>query len=273
MLSSIACFFKSCRPTITPQENGMPQFSIDVLPHQAEATLQEAFAYLQAKNRDVVIAIDEFQQILEFPEKGTEALLRGFVQSVPNVRFIFAGSRHHLMGEMFMSAKHPFYQSTDIMSLNVIDYEAYLSFAEERFINTNQPFEEEAFKALYDRFSGITWYMQIVMNRLWEQGTGLSSKQQINDIIKELITDRMLVFRDLYFSQTESCQSLLSAIARDGEAHEVFSGNFLTRHKLTASSTVRSALKSLEDKDLVYRTENGYIVYDRILAEWLRSRT
>lgn len=273
MLSSVACFFKSCRPTITPQENGMPKFSIDVLPHQAEATLQEAFSYLQAKNRDVVIAIDEFQQILEFPEKGTEALLRGFVQSVPNIRFIFAGSRHHLMGEMFLSAKHPFYQSTDIMSLDVINYEAYSTFAEERFLNTNQPFEKEAFKALYDRFSGITWYMQTVMNRLWEQGTGLSSAKQIDKIVEELINDRALVFRDLYFSQTESCQNLLSAIARDGEAHGVFSGDFLNRHKLTAASTVRSALKSLEDKDLVYRTENGYIVYDRILAEWLKSRT
>jgi hypothetical protein len=177
------------------------------------------------------------------------------------------------MGEMFLSAKHPFYQSTDIMSLDVINYDAYSTFAEERFLNTNQPFEKEAFKTLYERFSGITWYMQTVMNRLWEQGTGLSSAKQIDKIVEELINDRALVFRDLYFSQTESCQNLLSAIARDGEAHGVFSGDFLNRHKLTAASTVRSALKSLEDKDLIYRTENGYIVYDRILAEWLKSRT
>ena len=52
--------------------------------------MDEAFAYLKRRGRNVVIAIDEFQQILEFPETGTEALLRGYVQSVPDVRFVFA---------------------------------------------------------------------------------------------------------------------------------------------------------------------------------------
>ena len=107
VLSSIAGFFTSCRLTIVPQEDGTSKFSFDIQLDQAEATLDEAFAYLKRRGRNVVIAIDEFQQILEFPETGTEALLRGYVQSVPDVRFVFAGSRHHLMGEMFMSAKHP----------------------------------------------------------------------------------------------------------------------------------------------------------------------
>ena len=272
VLASVAGFFKSCPPTITPQEDGTPKFSFDIQPNQAEATLGEAFAYLKKKGQNVVIAIDEFQQILEFPEAGTEALLRGYVQSVPDVRFVFAGSRHHLMGEMFLSAKHPFYQSTDIMSLGVVDKEAYSAFAQAKFEEAKQSFKKEAFNALYDRFSGITWYLQVIMNRLWENGEGLVNKSQIDEIVSELVEDRALIFRDLYFSQTESCQSLLSAIAKEGVVRAVFSGEFISRHKLIATSTVRSALKALEDKDLVYRTENGYIVYDRILAEWLKMR-
>ena len=272
VLSSVAGFFTSCRPTIVPQEDGTPKFLFDIQPTQAEATLEEAFAYLKKRGRNVVIAIDEFQQILEFPETGTEALLRGYVQRVPDVRFVFAGSRHHLMGEMFMSAKHPFYQSTDIMSLGVVDKEAYSAFAKAKFEQANQSFEQEAFYALYERFSGITWYLQIVMNRLWEKGEGLLDRSQIDEIVSELVEDRALIFRDLYFSQTESCQNLLSAIAKEGEVRAVFSGDFVSRNNLTATSTVRSALKALEDKDLVYRTENGYIVYDCILAEWLKAR-
>ena len=234
--------------------------------------MEAAFAYLKKRGRNVVIAIDEFQQVLEFPETGTEALLRGYVQNVPEVRFIFAGSRHHLMGEMFMSAKHPFYQSTDIMSLGVVDKETYSTFAQAKFEEANQLFKMEAFYELYERFSGITWYLQIVMNRLWEKGEGLANSLQIDEIVSELVEDRALIFRDLYFSQSESCQNLLSAIAKEGVARAVFSGDFISCHKLTATSTVRSALKALEDKDLVYRTETGYVVYDRILAEWLKTR-
>ena len=97
-----------------------------------------------------------------------------------------------------------------------------------------------------------------------------TSSAQIDEEVSNLVEDRSLVFRDLYFSQSASVQKLLSAIAADGEARAVFSGGFLKRHSLPATSTVRSALKVLLAKDLVYKTERGFIVYDRIFAEWLK---
>ena len=39
--------------------------------------------------RGYYIAIDEFQQIIEYPEKGVEALLRSYIQFAENVKFIF----------------------------------------------------------------------------------------------------------------------------------------------------------------------------------------
>ncbi len=267
----IVSFFKSCRPTITAQEDGTPKFSFDIAPNEAEATLADAFEYLKRKERRVVIAIDEFQQILEFPESGTEALLRSHVQNVPWARFIFAGSRHHLMGEMFTSAKHPFYQSTDIMSLGVIDCAAYCEFARKHFEETGEQFKGECFDLLYKRFDGITWYVQSVLNRIWQAGEGFTSPSQVDAVVDELVEDRSLIMRDLYFSQTSASQKLLTAIATEGEAHEVLSNAFIRRHSLPATSTIRSALNSLVAGDLVYKTESGYVVYDRIFSEWLRK--
>jgi len=271
-LSSVARFFKSCRPTVTPQENGMPKFSFDSAPSEAEATLGEAFDYLKEHHQPVVVAIDEFQQILEYPEKGTEALLRGYIQNVPWVRFIFSGSRHHLMGEMFLSAKHPFYQSTDILSLDVIERTAYAAFARRHFEADDQPFDPQTFDALYGRFSGITWYVQSVLNRIWLKGEGLTKTRQIEEVVADMVADRALLFHDLYVSQNDAAQMLLSSIAADGEAREVYSGDFLKRHRLTSTSTIRSTLTSLVDADLVYRTETGYVVYDRLFGEYLAER-
>ena len=271
-LAAVAKFFKSCRPTVSPQEDGMPKFSFDVVPQQAEATIAETFEYLKRRERRAVVAIDEFQQILEFPETGTEAMLRSHVQDVPWVRFIFAGSRHHMMGEMFLSAKHPFYQSTDIMSLDVIDCAKYAAFARRHFNAAGQPFDEGAFASLYRRFDGITWYVQSILNRIWQTGEGFTSPSQIDEAVSDLVEDRSMVFRDLYFSQSASSQSLLTAIATDGIASSVLSGDFLRRHSLTATSSVRAALKVLLDADLVYRTDQGYVIYDRIFGEWLRRK-
>ena len=43
------------------------------------------FDYLKQSPHNIYIAIDEFQQITYFPETGTEALLRSYMQFAPNV--------------------------------------------------------------------------------------------------------------------------------------------------------------------------------------------
>lgn len=104
---------------------------LDIQPSEREASLKRIFEYMKASGRRCYVAIDEFQQILSYPEKGTEALIRSYIQFLPNVYFIFSGSRQHMMEEMFLSANRPFFQSSMVMSLQPIDEAKYLSFANE----------------------------------------------------------------------------------------------------------------------------------------------
>lgn len=270
-LENVARFFKSCRPTVTPQEFGFPKFSFDVVPSQAEATLKETFDYIARRDRRLVIAIDEFQQILDYPEKGAEALLRGYMQFVPQAHFVFSGSRRHMMREMFMTAAHPFYQSTDILNIDVIDRKTYAAFARKFFNEASLPFEDEVFGLLYDRFEGITWYVQMVLNKLWEYGEGLPDEDHVTTAVQELVETRAFEFAELLRSQSDACQQLLRAIAVAGTVAEPQSGDFLRRSGFRAASTVASALESLVDRDLVYRGEKGYVVYDRFFGIWLES--
>ena len=268
-LSAVARFFKSCRPTITPQEDGTPSFSFDIAPSAATATLDETFAYLKSKERRAVIAIDEFQQIAEFPEKGIEAMLRSHIQFVPWVRFVFAGSRHHVMSEMFGSAKRPFYQSTEILSIGPIDPVEYEHFARRHFAARRNRVEAKVFRALYDRFEGITWYVQAVLNKVWESGKGLTSSAQIDEAVNSLVEGSAIVFHDLFRSQNEASRALLKAVASEGCVAAPTSGDFLARHGFKSHSTVRSALIDLINNDLLYQTDRGYVVYDRLFGIWL----
>jgi len=269
-LSTIGRFFKGLRPTVTPQGEGLPKFSFDVVPAEAETTLRGVFSYLKEHEQRLVIAFDEFQQILEYPEKGTEALLRSLIQETPWVRFIFAGSRHHLMAEMFATAKHPFYNSTDMMSLGLIDPAKYVAFAKAFFVAAEKPFDEGAFQYLYDRFDGVTWYVQRTLNWLWNEGRGLSEKRAVDEAVAGLIEDRALVFRDLLDSQPEVAKRLLPAIARHKCVKSPTAADFLSDARLSASS-VRSALADLTDRDIVYRSEAGYLIYERLFGAWLLS--
>lgn len=117
-LSRISKFVRSSRPVFDFDESaGVPKVTIDVAPAEEENTLKEIFEYLGSSEKRCYVAIDEFQQIVEYSEKGVEALLRSYIQFLPNVNFIFVGSKQHQMQEMFTSSRRPFYQSTDRKSV------------------------------------------------------------------------------------------------------------------------------------------------------------
>ncbi len=261
--------FKSCRPTMTPQDDGTVAFSFDIAPSRAKATLKETFDYIGSCGRKVVIAIDEFQQVRSFPEKGVEALLRSYVQFIPNAHFVFAGSKKHMMDEMFVSPKGPFYQSTQLMALGPIDEAKYGSFAETFFHRAGRAFDTDAFCHLYDRFDGITWYVQAVLNRVWADGGGLDSTARVDSVVDELVAESGTFFMDLLRCQTPAEQSLLKAIGREEAVKAISGGDFIRRYRLPAASTIRSAAAKLAERDLIYRTERGYVVYDRFFGAWL----
>lgn len=172
ILRQMTAFFKSCRPVISADErSGMPTVSLDFVPERAEQTLKEIFDYMVASKKRCYIAIDEFQQIMDYPEKGVEALLRSYIQFMPNVHFIFSGSKKHVMEEMFSSAKRPFYQSTQIMILKEIPLQSYYLFAQRFFAQQKRNLTEDTFTYLYELESGHTWYIQSILNRLYAKKT------------------------------------------------------------------------------------------------------
>ena len=116
--------------TFTPM--GEPSFNLQVGQiHEASTSLDEIFRYLEIADKPCLVAIDEFQQILNYQEDNVEATLRTYVQHCHNAQFIFAGSQRHSMSLMFTSAARPFFQSVSIMHLPEIDINAYDQFAKD----------------------------------------------------------------------------------------------------------------------------------------------
>lgn len=271
-LSRIGLFIKSCRPVITFDEyTGIPKVTIDVAPTEEENTLKEVFDYLASSDKKCYIAIDEFQQITEYPEKGIEALLRSYIQFLPNVNFIFAGSKQHVIQEMFTSSKKPFYQSTQLLTIDKIDCEEYAAFACNYFEKKDLYLPKEIFYKVYSLVDGHTWYVQNLLNRLY------GYRQEVNDnlvtyAMQQIIAEQSYSYADLLKAYSAGSVRLLKAIAREGAVKEPLAGSFVNKHNLRAASSVSSSLKKLVDNELVYQTPEGYIVYDRFMAEWLRAQ-
>lgn len=134
----------------------MPSVTLDFIPERSEETLKEIFAYLSQSGIECYIAIDEFQQIMEYLEKGIEGLLRSYIQFTSNVHFIFSGSKKHLMESIFFSIKKPFYQSTQKLFLEPIPYTPYWNFARKLFTEGKKTLQENVFTEIYQSVKGHT---------------------------------------------------------------------------------------------------------------------
>ena len=266
-------FFASYKPTLSFDEvTGMPTFSIVVSPDQKENSLKHIFEYLGQSGKRIYIAIDEFQQIAEYPESGTEALLRSYIQFLPNVYFIFAGSKQHIMTDMFLSAKRPFYQSSQMVSLPLIDVCEYQSFANRWMKKKELSFSDRTFGFLYDSVDGQTWYIQDILNRLYQNAREITT-DEIDAVMQELVDEQEMAFINYYDSLTANQAFLLSAIAREGRVQSVLSQEFISKYSLPATSSVSLALKTLLQREFVYKYNEKYIVYDRFFAMWLRKNS
>ena len=243
---------------------------IGKVPSQREDSLKHIFEYLKQSEKRIYIAIDEFQQIAEYPEDGTEALLRSYIQFLPNVYFIFAGSKQHMMTDMFLSAKRPFYQSSQILNLPLINQDEYHRFANRWMRTRNLTMDSDTFAYLYNKVDGQTWYIQDILNRLYQNGKEITTAE-IDDVTLELVNEQEVAFVNYYDSLTDNQAALLSAIAQDKAVTSILSQDFISRHNLPAASSVSLALKTLINREFIYKYNGSYIIYDRFFGMWLRK--
>ncbi len=272
-MRKITEFFGSWRPVISfDQLTGLPSVSLDIKPTEATKTLKQIFEYMQLSGKRCYVAIDEFQQILNYSDQGIEAELRSYIQFLPNVYFVFSGSMQHIMEEMFTSANRPFFQSSQIMHLNSVDRTEYREFANRFFRKQHRAISEECFAYLYNKVDGITWYVQSILNRAYQYDNETIDTTLVDRLIRELTDEQESVFQSFYASLTELQALLLQAIAKEECVYSPFAHEFISKYRLRAVSSVRTALKALTDKQLVYHKPEGYIVYDRFFGLWLKEK-
>lgn len=260
------------RPTMSLDPvSGMPAFSFTVVPDQARETLTQVFEYMKESEQPCYLAIDEFQQVSRYSEIGADAFIRSIIQFVPNVHLIFSGSQQHLLADMFMSPKHPFFNSSQIMTIKEIDAEKYRTFANGFFKKQGREIPQEVFSYLYNMVDGQTWYIQKILNRLYRTPQEILCKEAVDRVVGSIIAEQEINYQSNYNLLTENQALLLAAIARHGVVNAPTSLDFILRYHLPAPSSIKLALKSLQEKEFVYQTPQGdYIVYDRFFAMWLK---
>ena len=261
----------SLRSNISFDINGNPEWGLGVGDIKVpEFTLDEIFAYLEQADKPCIVAIDEFQVIADYPGNKVEAVLRTRIQKCRNTWFIYAGSQRHMMSEIFVSPSRPFYQSTSLMSIEPIDSEKYVEFAQRLFREYHKEISRETVVATYQRYEGVTWYVQSVLNALFtltEPGASCT-EDMIEPAIQQIITQQSFAYKALLFQLPPKQKEVLMAICKEDKATNLTARPFLQRYHLTASM-VQGAVKGLLEKDFITHDMGTYALYDQFFAQWL----
>ena len=267
---------KSLQQQISFDINGNPVWSLGMgnynNPH---TTLDEIFSYLRTADKPCLVAVDEFQQITQYPDgHKVEAALRTHIQRCTNATFLFAGSKRHLMGEIFLSPSRPFYQSVITMGLSPISQEKYAEFAAMQFSWNGKTLAPDVVPKVYERFSGVTSCLQRVMNVLFLSTANgdICSADMIDEAVNYLLDLYTEHYQTLVGQMSEKQRSVFLAIASEKRVKGISSGKFVRKHRLPSPSSVVSAVKGLMEKDFITQDDGEYYVYDHFFQLWLERQ-
>lgn len=268
-------FLKGLRTKITFDSfSGSPQVEFNFeSPEERIYSLRQLLEFINGQEKRMVVAIDEFQQITEFPEENVEALLRTYTQQLHNTTFIFCGSKRRTMTQIFNDAKRPFFSSTRTLTLGKIDAKEYHDFIKKKFSDDKQSISDDAITMILDWTKRHTFYTQNLCNELYERHLRKIEIEQVRKAcldIMERETPNFLQLRELL---TQQQWRLLIGIAKEDKVESVATTKFLSKHNIGSATNARRAAQALVDKELLLEALSiegkSYSVYNVFFSRWL----
>lgn len=251
--------------------SGAPQVTFGLLQGPAVAQSMEAMGqYLKSLKRPVVIAIDEFQQVVNYSEDNAEAIFRSWTQEFPMIRFIFSGSHRHMMHTIFTDKNRPFYSSAQLLSLNPLDRSVYADFINNFFRKSKLKISSEILNQAFDWTRMQTYYVQLICNKLYGRAQN-PDESLLNEIQQEILQQESPLFGTYQQLLTDFQWKTLKAIAIAESVANPTSQEFLANHQLGAASSVSTALNTLVKKEFVVQQEGYYSLHDTLLMRWLQQ--
>jgi hypothetical protein len=155
------------------------------------------------------------------------------------------------------------------MTLDVVNRDRYYLFAFSHFQQAGFTLSEACFDTIYTLFEGHTWYVQALLNRLYEYHKNIDEPKFVYEALQELLEENAYSYQELLHAYSSVQVSLLKAVANEKIVAQINAGQFIAKYGLKNVSSITRALTKLLEKELIFKSEKGYSIYDRFLGIWL----
>ena len=268
------------RPQVGADVTGSPTLSLDIgtsprsLLALQEGVLALAERLAVKRKRRLVLAFDEFQEILRFPGAGLEKAMRSHFQQHGHVSYVFAGSRQTALQDMATRGRSPFYKFGRVMSLGPITHEEFTPFLDARFKRGGLAVTPEVLDAILAAADDVPYNVQRLCHQLWSLRAGKATRlteRDIGEALSTVLQQDAPHFSAAWERLSLHQRQLVQAIAQGGGRH-VFSRGFLTSHRLGSHSSVQTSLRLLLKEQVLFKTNGEYRIADPFFREWIGTR-
>lgn len=252
---------------------GSPQVNFNVSePSSVLKSIPQLFKLLSESKKKVVLAFDEFQEVGQYEEDFAEASLRTLMQEFPDIVFLFSGSRKSMMREIFTDSNRPFFQSTQLMELLEINQDIYEKEITQILGKFEKTYDPLLIKQILNDTYCHTGFTQMVLSRVFSESADRIDFPVYEAVWTDILENHKSMAREQEYLLPELQWRLLTAIAREGHVSEPYSNAFISKHKLSAPSSMSRAVKALIDKGLIIDSgEKGLRVYNVFIEKNLKS--
>ena len=268
-------FIERLVPKISLSLDGQTEYgvSLGITPktHQPEEVLSLPEMIANRKGCHIVVCIDEFQQVGEFPDSmSVQKRMRTVWQHQKNVSYCLYGSKMHMMTNLFQKKSYPFYKFGEIQYLKNIPLETWMPYIQNGFAKQGKSISEQLVQKLCESVDYQSSYVQ----QLAYSTLLLTDSEVTEELLKAALNDLIDQNSVVYIEQTQSLTSYQLNFLRAILAGQ--SANFGKKEvredfDLGSSSNIARLKNALVDKELIEITENGYIIGDPVLRLWLRK--
>lgn len=275
LLETLKEFLVRLTPKISfsPEPNSDFSLSLGITPqnYQPEEILNLPEVIAQKRGMHLVVCIDEFQQVGEFPDSLTfQKRLRGIWQHQQNVAYCMFGSKKHMMTKIFQNKRMPFYQFGEITFLNKIPSSEWIPFIIQRFAHKGKTISEQYARMICETVDCYSSYVQqLAWNVLLETEEEVT-EHSMKEGISALIEQNSGLFTSQIEGLTTYQMNFLRAVCAG--YHSDFTSKALSAlYDLGAKSNVSRIKNALIDKELIDTSNQEVTIADPVFRLWFRQ--
>ena len=275
IIENIKRFLVRLTPKISFTPEPMSDFSLSlgITPqnYQPEEILQLPELIAQEQDKHIVVCIDEFQQIGEFPDSVTvQKRLRSVWQHQQHVSYCLFGSKKHLMTKLFQNRKMPFYQFGEMMYLDKISTEDWVPFIQSRFEHQGKKISTELAKNICETVENYSSYVQQLAWNVLAETENEATEQDFKNGIEALMAQCSGLFQEQLRGLTSYQLNFLRAVC-NGVHSDFGSKSVMEEYNLGSKSNIARIKEALLDRELIETSQDGVYLEDPVFRMWFNQ--